>query len=328
MIASWGGYWKTEIAQSGGFAMDLKDRFFGKGSPEAGGLPVANLSWQDPPSFQLLYPAPLELDASALTQTLRDYHRDLADATAELIHVPAPPPMPGETTSSPPGVMGLAGWGRHVVKIVGFDAPMSASVLDRTVRVAHYPTELKDAAYRHEAHVLLHYAGYESDVLEQHVALAATAAALARFGALVTMNQTARTSIPSPALLPHEEDAGDTLKAMRELPLLFLYAGMVAIEPENEPGYWVRTYGCPTFSLPDLAIRPGPDENGEALFHLLGNLLAHMREAGQIFFPGDSLQAGGRLLRVRDPGPDEWFLRSKGRILVLEPEIPAEARPA
>src|SRR5262245_59243610 len=165
MIALRGADGKTEIAQTGGFALDLKDRFFGKGTPEPGGLPVANLSWTDPPSFQLLYPAPLELDADALTQTLRDYHPDLAEATAELIRVPAPPPMPGETTSSPPGVMGLVGWGRHVVKIVGFDSPMPASVLDRTVRVAHYPTDLKDAAYRHEAHVLLYYAGYESDVL-------------------------------------------------------------------------------------------------------------------------------------------------------------------
>ena len=100
--------------------MDLKDRFFGKGTPEPGGLPVANLAWPDPPSLQLLFAAPLELDADALTLALRDYHSELAQATVELVRMPAPPPMPGGV-ASPPGILGLIGWGRHVVKVVGFD---------------------------------------------------------------------------------------------------------------------------------------------------------------------------------------------------------------
>ena len=98
---------------------------------------------------------------------------------------------------------------------------------------------------------------------------AATAAALAKFNAIVTLNETAHTSVPAPALLPHEEDGGDTLHAMRTLPLLFLYAGMVVIEPEGENGIWVRTFGCPAFSLPDLVIRPGPDDRGPEVFNLL-----------------------------------------------------------
>ena len=72
--------------------------------------------------------------------------------------------------------MGLVAWGRHVVKVVGFDAPMPPSVLDHTVGLSHYDPSLKEAAYAHASHVLLFYAGYEPNVLEQHVALAATAA--------------------------------------------------------------------------------------------------------------------------------------------------------
>lgn len=300
--------------------MDLKERFFGKGTPEPGGLPVANLAWTDPPSFQLLFSAPLGLDVDALTLALREYHPELAAATAELVRVPAPPPMPGGV-AGPPGVMGLIGWGRHVIKVVGFDAPMPASALDRAVKVAHYDSSFKEAAYQHTSHVLLYYAGYEPDVLEQFVALAATAAALARFGAIVTLNEDAHTSVPAPALLPHEEDGGDTLRAMRTLPLLFLYAGMVVIEPEGENGIWVRTYGCSAFSLPDLVIRPGPDDQGPGIFNLFNNILAHMRERGVTFLPGDVVQAGsGGSLRVREPAAHEWFLeRDEGRLLVLEP---------
>ena len=200
-------------------------------------------------------------------------------------------------------------------------SPMPASVLDRAVRVAHYDSSFKEAAYQHVSHILLYYAGYETDVLEQYVALAATAAALARFNAIVTLNENAHTSVPSPALLPHEEDGGDTLRAMRTLPLLFLYAGMVVIEPEGEEGIWVRTFGCPAFNLPDLVMRPGPNDQGPEIFHLLNNILAHMREQGQVFLPGDVMQAGeGRSLRVREPAPHEWFLeRGEGRLLVLEP---------
>jgi hypothetical protein len=307
--------------------MDLKDRFFGKGTPEAGGPPVANVSLTDPPSFQLLYPTPLDLNADALTQALREYHAELAQATGELVRVPAPPPLPDGSgrSGSNPAVMGLVAWGRHVVKVVGFDGPVAAGVLDRCVRPAHYDPELKEAAYRHASHVVLHYAGYDPDPLERHVALAATAAALTRFGALVTMNETAHTSVPAPALLPHEEDGGDTLRAMRTLPLLFLYAGLVVIEPDGDSGLWMRTYGCGAFSLPDLAIRASGDQ-GTATFHLLSNMLAYLRESGETFLPGDTTQTSdGRYLRLRDRERSEWFLAGEGRLLVVEPISAEEA---
>jgi hypothetical protein len=311
-----------------GIAMDLRDRFFGKGTSEPGGLPVASLAWPDQPSFQLLFPAPLDLDQSALTQALRDYHPELAEATAELIRIPAPPPLP-ESTGGPPAIMGLVAWGRHVVKVVGFDAPMPASVLDHTVGLSHYDPALKEAAYAHASHVLLFYAGYEPNVLEQHVALAATAAVLAQFGAIITVNETAHTSVPAPALLPHEEDGGDTLQAMRTLPLPFLYAGFVKIEADNEPGVWMRTYGCHVFSLPDLAIRTDGIHHGTVTFNLFSNMLAYLRESGQTFVPGDMIGAGeGQFLRMREPKPHEWFLESAGRMLVAEPASPEEVGPS
>jgi Domain of unknown function (DUF4261) len=300
--------------------MDLKERFFGKGTQEPGGPPVAKY-YEDAASFQLLYPTPLNIDADSLTRYLREYDSELAQATAELVKVPAPPPLPGGS-GGPPGLMGLIAWGEHVVKVVGFESPMPVGVLDRCVRVAHYDPELKEAAYQHASHILLFYAGYESDVLEQHVALAASAAAIARFGALVTMNETACTSVPAPALCPHEEDGGNTLQSMRKLPLLFLYAGLVVIEPEGESAIWLRTYGCHVFSLPDLAIRASEDNQGLETFNLFSNILAHLRESGETFLPGDTMKAGdGRHFRLRERNRDEWFLKSEdaGRILVAEP---------
>lgn len=305
--------------------MDLKERFFGKGTPEPGGLPVANPLLTNPPSFQLLYSAPLDISSGELTQALRDYHSELAEATAEVVKVPAPPPLqPGK--ESPAGILGLIGWARHVVKLVGSDSPLPVATLDEAVQPSHYDPELKEAAYNHASHVKLHYAGYESDPIEQHVALAASAAALARFGALVTINETAHTSIPAQALLPHEEDGGDTMKAMRTLPLPFLYAGFVKIEIDGEPGIWMRTFGCHVFSLPDLAVHADKHEEGTATFNLFAGMLDYLRETGQTFVTGDTLRVGeDKYFRFRDCVEHEWFLKSEGRILVAETITAEEA---
>src|SRR5579872_2163355 len=244
--------------------MDLQDRFFGRGVPQLGGQIVANPHLADPPSFQLLFSTPLDLNADALTLALRDYHQELATATAELQSLSA-------SSSNSPTLMGLIGWGRHAIKLVGSNFPLEKRRVMACVQPSHYHPELKQEAYGHVAHVILHYAGYEPDPLEQHVALAATAAALARFGALIVMNETARNSIPAMVLEPHEEDEGDTLRAMRELPIPLLYAGFVVVEVEGEAGVWMRTYGCHALRLPDLAIRTEGHHQGSTILELFSN---------------------------------------------------------
>src|ERR1700722_3728353 len=213
---------------------ELMDRFFGKGTPQLGGPVVANPHLSDPPSFQLLFSNSLDLETDALTLGLRDYHPELAGATAELLTLPAS----HSSTISSPTIMGLIGWGRHAIKLVGSNSPLEARRVRACVQPSHYHSELKEEAYRHAAHVILHYAGYEQDLLEQHVALAVVSAALARFGAIVVMNETARSSIPVMVLEPHEEDEGDTLRAIRSLPIPFIYAGFVLLEIERETGIW------------------------------------------------------------------------------------------
>lgn len=302
---------------------DLSNRFFGKGVPRPGGPPVANPRLNDPPGFQVLLSSPLDLDADALTLALRDYHPDLAAATVELLPLPREAAVPDDS----PALLGLIGWGRHVIKLVGYAIPLPAATVEACVQPAHYDPRLKEEAYRHVAHVLLFYAGYENDPLEQHVALAAAAATLARFGASIVMNETAHVSVPAVTLLPHEEDAGDTLKAMRELPLPYLYAGFVKIEVENEPGVWMRTYGCHVFRLPDLAYRAGEHQRGTSIFGLFSNMLHYLRTSEKAFAPGDVLGVGaGQFFRFRARTAEEWFLESPGEMLVIEPTEPPEEK--
>ncbi len=294
---------------------EIMDRFFGKGVPQLGGPVVANPHLTDPPSFQLLFSGSLELDPDALTLALREYHPELAGGTAELLT------MPGSLTASSnsPALIGLIGWGRHAVKLVGYNSPLDSAKVKTCVLSSHYHPELKEEAYRHTSHVILHYAGYEQDPLEQHVALAATAAALARFGAFIVMNEAARSSIPAMVLEPHEEDEGDTLRAVRSLPIPLIYAGFVLFEIDGEPGVWMRTYGCHALRLPDLAMRGEGFHQAPTTLELFSNMLAYLRSTAKSFAPGDTMGVGeGKFFRFRARTKDEWFLESVGEMLVVD----------
>jgi hypothetical protein len=294
-------------------ADDLLDRFFGRGVPSLGGPPVANARLTDPIGLQLLFDDVFALDANEVALALRDYHSNMTEATAELFQVP---PKPG---ADEPAVMGLLAWERHVVKVVGFTAPMPADAVKACVQPAHFDPQYKQLAYEHKSHVMLYYAGYELDPLEQYVALAAAAGSLAYFGASFVLNETARTAIPAAVLHPHEEDDGDMLAALRGFPLPLIYCGFVKMEVEGQLGVWMRTYGAHRFGLPDLATRAAGHDETPFVFELFGNLLAYLRSSGKRFAPGDTLRIDDdTFLRLRARGPEEWYLESEGEMLVAD----------
>jgi hypothetical protein len=301
-------------------ADDLLDRFFGRGVPQLGGPPVANPLSGDPVGLQLLYNEPLALDAGEVQKALRDYHADLAGATAELYAVPPAPASDG----TEPALMGLFGWDRHVIKVVGFTAPMPADAVAACVRPAHFDPAFKKLAYEHRAHVMLYYAGYDRDPLEQYVALAAAAGALAYFGGSFVLNEVGRTAIPAAVLHPHEEDAGNMLAALRRLPLLLIYCGFVHFEVEGTPGVWTRTHGADRFGLPDFALRTDDRKLVPFTFELFNNLYAYLRESGARFAPDSRFQLDDDIFyRLRARTPDEWYLESPGEMLVAEPLSPS-----
>ncbi len=298
---------------------DLLDRFMGRGVPRIGGPPVANPRLQDPVGLQCLFDIPLDLPAAGLQVAVRDYHPDLGEATVELFDVP-PPATPAAPEAIEPAIMGLVAWGSHVIKLVAFTTPMPEAAVRACVQPAHFDPEYKQIAYRHQAHVMLYYNGYDYDPLEQYVTLAAVAGVLTMFGAVFTLNENARTAVPAPVLMPHEEDNGNMLAALRGLPLPLLYCGFVKLEIEGEAGLWMRTYGCHRFGLPDLAIHARGHEEARFVFELFSNTLAYLRHSGNQFAPGHTMQIGDTMfLRLRARTTTEWYLESDGEMLVAEP---------
>ena len=144
--------------------MGLIERFSGQNDPESSfGEMVANPAISKPISYQLLLMDVLDLDADALALALRSHHPSLARARVEILELTRQEAPADESRS----IIGLAGWDNHVIKLVGFESPIPESVFDACVRPAHFSEQLKVDARAHKSHVLLFYAGYATDPLEQ-----------------------------------------------------------------------------------------------------------------------------------------------------------------
>jgi hypothetical protein len=289
--------------------VSLFTRFFGRrGAPGPEQL-VANPAIKRPLSLQLLFPTAAALDPHQVVYALRAYHPSMSQARCEI----------DAGLSQEGKVFGLAGWDNHVVRLVGFDVPMPPAAVEACVGPAHYPQKLKELARAHKSHLLLYYAGYESAPLEQYVALAITAGVLARLGAIVVLNESARTSFPA-EVLSNSESNGDIVELLRTLPLPILYCGFAKYEVEGVGGVWMRTHGAPLLGLPDFAVRAAGHHEGQKYFDAFSSILTYLQKSGARMLPGHTMQIGeDQYLRVRAPGEAEKFLQGgDGEVLIAE----------
>src|SRR5215475_6863733 len=224
-------------------------------------------------------------------------------------------------------VLAMVGCDKHVIRLVGFDAPYPAAACEACVAPAHYPQELKQRARSHKAHVILYYAGQELSPFEQFVALAATAGALARLGAIVVLNESGHKSFPAAALSGLDSES-DIMELLRELPLPILYCGFVKLEVEGVPGVWMRTYGAPLLGLPDLAAHATGHEEGQRYFDMFDSIFRYLRESSARLAAGHTSQIDEEeYLRFRTPNEEEEFLQDGAELLVVETITPDEINP-
>lgn len=292
--------------------MTFLERFLGHAPPIAGEL-AADPACEHGPAFVVLFTADLPADATALAADLRGLHSETASGSFEL-----------HAGTGEEALLGLAGWGPHVVQLLGYAEPAPTELLERCVHPSPLRHELKLQAAGHRTHAILVYKGHSRDPLEQHVALAAVASVLATAGASTVINEAGRTAFPAVALRTDGEGL-DTLRFLHDLPLLMLYAGFVRYEVPGLRGVWMRTRGCPALGLPDLAFRAASHEQGEEVFDLFTEVLGYLRESGKSLGVGHTMQMGADLfLTLRAPTELEYFLDSPGELFVAEVADPDE----
>ena len=275
----------------------------------------------DPQSFQLLFPGSLDLDADGLEIILRDLHPTLAGVRVVLGQVRDNPALAALVSGEGPSasVLGEIEWTEHRILLVGFDAPMPYGPVAACVPTAMMAGELKAEAIAHQAHVMLYHSGNHPDPLERYVGLGVVAGALARFGAVVTLNEEARAAVPAFDLAP--DDGEDILHTLRTLPLPYLYAGFTKLDVGDADQPWARTFAAHRLGLPDLARHLTSHEQTGDTFKLFSGLLGYLRSGGDRFRPGDTLDLGDRRLFLRAPTEREWWLDSPGETLVVEPAV-------
>ncbi|MBI0005358.1 DUF4261 domain-containing protein [Gilliamella sp. W8126] len=215
------------------------------------------------------------------------------------------------------GMCILVSWGKHVIRVFGLNAPYPKAVLETCVAPASYSQEIKQQVYESDSHLLLYYVGYEQNVLEQYLALTRLAVCFEQFNALAVINEDAHTSLPVNFInsLASEKDGLTTLGEC--LPLLF--CGFVKYEIENIKGIWMRTYGANKFGLPNFAALANSYEESEYYFDMFSNILNYLRQSQAIMNPGDTMEMGdNRMMSLRAPQDDEYFLKDQGDLLVIE----------
>src|SRR5262245_41666571 len=176
-----------------------------------------------------------------LADSLKELHPGLSAVAVELAPVTdeqSAAVAPGD--GPPASLLGLVSWDNHVVKLLGFAAPMPPGPISGTLDHSLFvPPPFRELGKTHVAHVLLYYAGTHTEVPDRFVALGCVAAALARFGCVVTLNEEARTAVPTSALLPEGNE--DLVELLQELPVPFLFGGLTKIELTDPPGtVWFR----------------------------------------------------------------------------------------
>lgn len=298
-------------------ASDFFDRFTAAGRHDD--LPPA-----PPAGLQLLADRPLPGDPAAVAEAIRLFHPTLAAATVEWVPVSAfAQPVAFEFGGEGPPVdwLGLASWGEHTVKLMGFDAAMPAAPLSRTLAHSLFvPNDLKAVAGRHRSHWLFDYAGRDPRPVERYAATALIAGAVANFGGIVALNEEARACVPAAALQP-EDDREDVLAVLRGLPLPYLYGGFAKLELSDPPGaIWYRTFLNARFGLPNLAVA-GTHETFTESFQLFTAMLNYLAETGLDVQIGETIRVDDeRYFVARKPGDAEWFLESdEGITVVLDP---------
>ena len=215
------------------------------------------------------------------------------------------------------GMCILVSWGKHVIRVFGLNAPYPKAVLETCVAPASYSQEIKQQVYESDSHLLLYYVGYEQNVLEQYLALTRLAVCFEQFNALAVINEDAHTSLPVNFInsLASEKDGLTTLGEC--LPLLF--CGFVKYEIENIKGIWMRTYGANKFGLPNFAALANSYEESEYYFDMFSNILNYLRQSQATMNPGDTMEMGdNRMMSLRAPQEDEYFLKDQGDLLVIE----------
>jgi hypothetical protein len=213
-------------------------------------------------------------------------------------------------------MLGEAEFDSHVVRMVGFAAPLPDEVQQKTVDVSAWKGPVLQRLKAHQAHVMLFHETGGKDPTERFVALYKLASVMGGDKAAGVAIEPAWTCASAEAVRDFTD--AERLKLMREgvPPILFL--GMLPFQEGEET--WVATKGAHLWGVPDLAMERGEMTNTE-IFELLHQIFLYMKE-GAVVAPGHTMQRDKDLYLKFSALPEDHkyvdWLKGEGRTLLVE----------
>jgi len=259
--------------------------------------PVAILDDTSHISLQLLFPSDLSLDPFILSKRLLAFHPALNMAMLEI----------DATSIRNCAPVGRARWGMHTVDFAGHNTPLSSSIVQSCIGSGRIDSALKQHARNHQAHVRLVYTGTNPSPIDKYVALTAVAGTLASTGAIMVLNEHSRASLPIMDILPSHMK-GDRQEYLHSLPIHHLYAGFAELDISGQIGVWMRTYGCESLNMSNLAIFVPDRGQRDWVDEVFTRIFAQILKAQRRLEADATLQVGPVCVRFREPNPSEFFL--------------------
>ena len=228
-------------------------------------------------------------------------------------------PVGGRTTGGEEvegALHGSAEFDSHSIGIVGFDTPVPAQVLEKTVKVSNWTGEARDQLENHNAHLVLMHSGGGASTLEKYIALYKLAGVLGGSNLCGVLIEDAWTC--APADLTREFANPEMLGTFRESIPPILFTGFIRFMTDDGP--WFVTKGQHLFNAPDLCME-GAGEKPSEVMDLFMNIFLYVTGQKAQIAPGHTLQvAEDDYLKFNEVAPDnpwkDWLLGA-GKTLQL-----------
>ena len=289
--------------------MGLFARLFRRGDNEiqqSDDIFVPNSSIENPLSLIVLFNGKLSFNQHKLLKTLRKIDSSMKNISLQ-----------SSIEQIADGADIHAVFGKHIIKIVCFNSPCSAEILEPCIESSQKRQDFRQQVYHHQSHIMLYYVGFEEDLVEQYVALTQFAVGFEHSDMCALINAKAHQILATHVASALATEQKGVYLLRNCLPLFFI--GFEEFNVDHFDGIWMRTYGADAFGFPDFAILANSYEDGEKYMNMFNNLLLSLRDSGAMIRAGHTTEdTEGKKMLLRNPLVQESFLQNGGMVLVME----------
>lgn len=209
----------------------------------------------------------------------------------------------------------------HLIRVIGFDAPVPEEVVKNAIDCAHWKKEDKAPMRTHRTHIVCQYLEGEAYPNQQMLAMNKVAGCFLAHGLIGCVDPDAWNCVPAHVLQEMLTEQNQITFA--EHPPLIVWAGFVKFFTDNDH-IWFCSKGFHRWGVPDFAWL-GPMSEAEQAWELFQALFHYVLDNDVNLNVGDTAQFGDNLiLRFAAVTDYEEYLNGPLGTLVIERLNPSQ----